>query len=217
MSYLSNEKLDVLRYERKIALLNGSPGDVAKNLYLMNFHEEYDRRRVSSIYYDTKDLRSYRQNIDGVFNREKYRIRYYNECSPCALEIKIKRGMLMGKLIRPLDVSSDHLNSNPFEFIKYFSEYSDERLLPIAYVSYLRRYFKNSIGIRCTIDTDIATARILGDMKSDLIPNNYEVIEFKYAPHLDDYFRNFCFPRFATFGYRLTKSSKYVRAVRQTI
>lgn len=60
---------------------------------------------VRSMYYDTPAFDCYLEKIDGVENRQKYRIRGYgepNEKSIVVLEIKMKRGNLISKHRAPL-------------------------------------------------------------------------------------------------------------------
>lgn len=66
---------------------------------------------VRSIYYDTPHFGCYLEKIDGLEMRQKYRIRGYNQPtdkSVVFLEIKMKRGSLIGKHRAPL--LHTHLN-----------------------------------------------------------------------------------------------------------
>lgn len=66
------------------------------HLHPMVFSTAYPDRSVNNIYFDTEDFQYYRDNVEGVSNRRKIRIRWYGdwenrEVSP-VLEYKIKRG-----------------------------------------------------------------------------------------------------------------------------
>ena len=59
------------------------------------FRTHYPTRRVNSIYFDTNDYSSIRQNLDGVSEKKKIRIRWYgnyNKLVEPILEIKSKKG-----------------------------------------------------------------------------------------------------------------------------
>lgn len=55
---------------------------------------EIDRRRrftYESVYFDTPDLRCFRDHVEGMRPRFKIRTRYYRETEACFFEIKVKR------------------------------------------------------------------------------------------------------------------------------
>ena len=54
--------------------------------------------RIRSLYFDTPDDRALREKLDGVNEREKFRVRYYNgDLSYIVLEKKSKLGGLCAK------------------------------------------------------------------------------------------------------------------------
>ncbi len=66
------------RIEKKFPFL---PGDKKKiDIFKIQgfFKKLYTNRRVNSIYYDTFDLNCLWDNINGLSNRDKYRVRWYN-------------------------------------------------------------------------------------------------------------------------------------------
>ena len=97
-----------LRFERKFVVegptLPEVVGAVRQNVAL--FFEEYPARKVNNIYFDTADLRNYRQNIDGHSERAKVRIRWYGDLLGLVrrpvLEVKRKQGLLGTKDAAPL-------------------------------------------------------------------------------------------------------------------
>jgi len=67
------------RIEKKFVFL---PGDKRKIELLKIegfFKKLYNNRKVNSIYYDTYDLSCLWDNINGFSNRDKYRVRWYND------------------------------------------------------------------------------------------------------------------------------------------
>ena len=68
-----------LRYERKYILDIGNE-DIFNDFLIENgFKKSFKSRIVNSIYYDTLGLNFFYDNIDGISNRVKYRLRWYNE------------------------------------------------------------------------------------------------------------------------------------------
>ena len=43
------------------------------------FKEQYQNRKVNSIYFDDLNYSSIKQNLDGVSDKKKYRIRWYGD------------------------------------------------------------------------------------------------------------------------------------------
>ena len=67
------------RLEKKFIFL---PGDNKKIEILKIegfFKKIYNKRKVNSIYYDTIDLNCLWDNINGFSNRDKYRVRWYDD------------------------------------------------------------------------------------------------------------------------------------------
>ena len=90
-------KNKIKRFERKwifksnnfIALINAL---LRSNLF---FRYQYPSRNVNSIYFDTSNYTSIRQNLDGVSNKKKIRIRWYGKSDIITnpvVEIKSKKG-----------------------------------------------------------------------------------------------------------------------------
>ena len=77
---------------------------------------EIDGRRCftyESVYFDTPDLRCFRDHVDGARPRFKVRSRYYRETDACFFEVKVKRsGDETVKRQRPYD-HADHGTITP--------------------------------------------------------------------------------------------------------
>ena len=85
------------RYERKwvfsstnvLFIINA----LLRSKFLFNF--QYEKRKVNSIYFDDQNYSSIRENLDGVSEKKKYRIRWYGEKNILTdpnFEIKSKKG-----------------------------------------------------------------------------------------------------------------------------
>ena len=91
-----------LRHEFKHHLNPGQDLLLASRLRKLFPHDKnadsHGSYRVSSLYFDTPSDRALRQKIDGVNQREKFRLRYYNDdLSFIRLEKKYKINGLCGK------------------------------------------------------------------------------------------------------------------------
>ena len=91
-------QLDSYRYERKFQSEGRSVG-VVESLIRQNpvgFSPAFRPRQINNIYFDTPGLNCFHDNLRGVPNRWKFRVRWYgnngNEISQPLLELKIKKG-----------------------------------------------------------------------------------------------------------------------------
>ena len=189
------------------------------------FREAYPPRYINNIYFDTRSLGNYFQNLDGVANRTKIRIRWYGDlfgtASRPVLEYKIKRGMLGTK---------DAHRLSDFEFGPGFSVEALETVFeksqleegvrrelsfvtPTLVNRYHRKYFISADrAYRITIDTELDFYRI-GPRDNDFIVRRSlegsTVMELKYSgsiAELNEGMVNF-------FPFRVTRMSKYVTGV----
>ena len=69
------------RFERKWIYKSGDYLALINSLIRSNFFfsTQYPKRRVNSIYFDNANYSSIRQNLDGVSNKKKIRVRWYGE------------------------------------------------------------------------------------------------------------------------------------------
>ena len=96
------------RYERKFLISELTREEVQSLIksHTVMFREIYHPRYVNNIYFDTFDMGSYFDNVNGAFNRVKVRIRWYGDLfgpiKKPILEFKIKKGLLGTKISNPL-------------------------------------------------------------------------------------------------------------------
>ena len=91
---MENNQINNYRYERKYVLKRKNFYSFLKDLYSNNYYEIYFMRRVNNLYYDNFNFSSLNDNIDGVSNRTKTRVRWYGEAfkkSTKKLEFKKKK------------------------------------------------------------------------------------------------------------------------------
>ena len=172
---LSSEQIKNFRYERKFLLERASPKEAEQYLKVHPalFREIYQQRRVNNIYLDSYQFNSFADNVNGINQRAKYRIRWYGETFGAikepALEIKIKHNQHVGKIsypLKPFKLDDKTSQENIATAIKKSS-------LPknIAFAvtnreikllnSYVRRYFLSADGLfRVTIDSGMIAYRL---------------------------------------------------------
>jgi hypothetical protein len=137
---------------------------------------------VRSVYLDSPRRRSYREKVEGVRYRRKYRIRAYGDalaCSTAFLEIKEKRGSYLTKFRSCLDVrdvealfrdrnTGLHIHRkegdgiHPDNAEKFFTDYDRKALRPVILVVYEREaYTVNGFGdLRVTMDKNLRAAEV---------------------------------------------------------
>tara|TARA_Y100001958_G_C21079892_1_gene436601 strand:+ start:201 stop:851 length:651 start_codon:yes stop_codon:yes gene_type:complete len=207
-----NEVLDKSsrRIERKIILKKGQAIFILPDLKEYGFTKVHQSRRITSIYLDDINLNSLRDNIDGNRNRNKIRIRYYNnEIENFFIEIKQKRGFIGYKKRINFNNVKFSTRMNLVDYVISWCKNEFQRsFYPKSEISYNRSYFQKN-EFRATVDTNINSTRLSTTGKSlNTSINDYEVIEFKYSPEHDEMFR-LAFPDLTKKYVRATKSSKY--------
>lgn len=176
-----------------------------------SFSESYPDRYVNSVYYDTPDFRFYRENVEGISNRVKYRIRWYGEdkskIQSAVLEKKIKRNMLGTKVLERLDDLNLVCDAEAFAKLSILS---DLDLQPVALVRYRRKYLESwDRNIRATVDTDLNYYPLVSEFNDVLAYRDPAIIlEIKYEEAYHDE-ADYCLQ---AIPFRLTKNSKYVSA-----
>ena len=161
-----------------------------------DFFKSYPERQINSLYFDDNDFTSVKDNLSGIANRKKIRLRWYgnntqNKNNPI-LEIKNKNGRLGSK--EHINIPS--LQNNIYECkIKKIKEIifdksalndylSNKDYLPSLIVSYRRKYFENNENIRITLDSDISFSEPLFNKKitnHEKLYFNKRIIELKFS------------------------------------
>ncbi len=198
------------RYEIKYSILKSAANTVpvAIDLHPEGFVRAFPDRTVNNLYLDTLSATACRENLDGVSDRVKYRIRWYGDpyrITNPVLELKIKSNALGRKEYHMLDDSKGlsgileqvkDINSNTF------------KLVPTLHNSYLRSYFLTADKkFRLTVDRNIqyqsGVEFVMGNVLS--IPDDRLVLEIKFSSQ--DILHSKRVTRFIP--YRVTKHSKY--------
>jgi len=140
-------------------------------------HAINGKYEIRSIYFDTPTDKALREKLDGVNQREKFRIRYYNnDTSFITLEKKSKINGLCAKesCLITKEEAKQMINGD-FDWLKdsnrplcmeLFSKMQSQGLRPKTIVDYTREPFVYTAGnVRVTIDYNIRT----GDFRTDFL------------------------------------------------
>ncbi len=159
--------------------------------------------RVSSLYFDTPYDKALRQKIDGVNQREKFRLRYYgSDTSFIRLEKKFKINGLCGKYsAKVTQEQAQRIMSGDIDFLlkcehplllELYSKMKGQLLAPKTIVTYDREAFLYEPGnVRITIDRNLRSGLGIVDF---LNPQRYHapvsdglaVLEVKYDEFLPE-------------------------------
>lgn len=187
------------RYEIKYALWDYERPVFDDWLHGGNFfHQPYPDRWVNSVYLDTPDFLSARDNLAGIANREKYRLRWYGDSQRQydvggQFEIKIKQGRVGRKVSASLECSPydlqvmdqqgrDKLLSSSGCLAPYLPVFAPLR--PCMGIRYHRTYYQGEDDIRLTIDRNVLFAgQMPGQVFLEKPFSSYDklIIEFKFS------------------------------------
>tara|TARA_B100000242_G_scaffold293376_1_gene271295 strand:+ start:842 stop:1495 length:654 start_codon:yes stop_codon:yes gene_type:complete len=214
-----------MRYERKYEFNQGYEKVIRTFLKSKNFKKIFPDRRVNSLYYDTVDKQIYFDSINGLSNKFKVRVRFYNNnenqnFEVGGFEIKRKYAELNKKdylnsseSLLPLDFFSNEYFSKDLRFPSNFKNI----YFPSVFISYQRNYFlSHNKEIRITLDYDLELYKANKNSNYIFIgPKRvYEknILEIKYQEnHQPDF--NFLEDLSKNFNLNLSRSSKYCNAV----
>lgn len=163
---------------------------VKTNPYL--FREIFRMRKVCNIYLDTPGFKNYNDNLAGVKDRTKLRIRWYDDdTSRPVLEYKHKNDKLGWKdiyILPGFDINHFSWNEYLSEIEKECSEYPHiindlRQQIPALNNTYERVYFSSwDDKYRITIDTELKYRKINEKGVSHFFVNdNIIVVEVKFA------------------------------------
>ncbi|MEP1488859.1 MAG: polyphosphate polymerase domain-containing protein [Algibacter sp.] len=210
------------RYERKFIIKPEAQYDFLLQLSKSGFSELHYERTINNIYLDDYNFNSVIDNIEGVSNRKKTRIRWYGDIlsnSEKVIEFKIKSSdvnrkeniPLLKRKLDSLDNSSSFWEAikNELEANNNHKYYSHQlfTLQPTLINSYRRNYYLNADeSIRVTLDRDLFYYSPIYQTEAH---DQHLVIEFKYNSEQilgENLINNLV----------LTKYSKYVKGILAT-
>jgi hypothetical protein len=131
--------------------------------------DQNGKYRVRSLYFDNIDDKALKEKIFGLNNREKFRIRYYNDDFSCVkLEKKSKiNGLCTKKSTCLTKEQCKRIIAGDIQWMRYseapllielYSKMKFQQLRPKTLVDYIREpYIYGPGNVRITIDSEIKT------------------------------------------------------------
>jgi hypothetical protein len=223
-----------MRYERKYreeGLTLGEIQQIVRN-HPMSFRRIHPDRQVNNVYFDTEDLHFFRENLYGVPDRHKIRLRWYGgdhlRADHAFVELKCKQALLGEKFVAPaprfLLRAGARLDTLLREAIQGL--WQDDavqrrapglmslRLVPTLLNTYHRSYHISHNGkFRLTIDRAMHSYGFTACQETHRIPSIDPalVVEVKYDAEYDEEFP----PVGQGLPFRLSRNSKYVTGMLQ--
>lgn len=185
------------RYELKFIMTEEMLFEFKHFIGINGFLNNYPDRKVNSLYFDNYTFDGINDNLSGISNRKKIRLRWYSENKDFnnpILEIKKRNGRISGKdkfNLKNISTkelyyeNSGEITRRVFDNLKnnhshtfLYSEYYH----PILLVNYNREYLDKS-GIRITLDSKINFRNIVSHKTINYFKekkyNNY-ILEIKF-------------------------------------
>ena len=214
-----NKKIN--RFERKWILRNGNYLMLINSLLRSNFFFkfQYPKRKVNSIYFDNSGYSSIKENLDGISNKKKIRLRWYgdqNKLIKPILEIKSKKGSETRKESLTLN-KLDNMNYLTSGNLKIIVEEVNRLInlkkiiFPVLTTHYERQYFvSNQNNIRATVDTNLESIFLknLSELNQKKKFSPQCILELKYSTKIDRLVRY----KLDQMSLRLSKNSKYINS-----
>jgi len=197
---------------------------VAAALTLDSHSISQDGYNIRSLYFDDPHRYALEDKNNGVFKREKYRIRAYNgKDAPIALERKSKFGEFVCKESAPLNRDEyDRILDGDYSFLKereekllqeFYAALTAYAFRPAVIVDYWREAFLYDYGnVRITFDKRLSAGINTVDMfhpglvLEETIPAPLTIMEIKYDSFLPDHIRKIIEPK----SHIRSSISKYV-------
>jgi hypothetical protein len=217
--YMEDLQKNRYRYERKYLIRNVDLPSFLYEIYKNHFFEVFEERRINNLYYDDLDFNSLMDNIDGLSERKKFRIRWYGntfENSNKQFEVKSKSEFLNTKKVFKIGkykIKDFNDFNSSFENLCSYLRINDQNLLfhfenksLKIFNTYLRKYFlSRDREIRITIDNYL---EFYSPLTKNVFKEPYIIVEVKYNNHIN-FLNNYN-------QLTLSKYSKYVKGIIST-
>lgn len=215
------------RFERKFYIEDYTKADIEILLkhHPAMFREIYCERTVNNIYFDSFNLQHYFDNVNGVSQRLKVRVRWYGDLFGFVerpiLEFKLKHNFHVGKLSYPLkpftldnkfSLAGMHKVFNESDVPDALKHHLRELNFSILN-SYRRKYFLSSDKqYRITTDVDLEVYKLSSyqnNFLSKVRDKMNVILELKYNLTQDQFVHRIT----NYFPFRMTRNSKYVDGI----
>ena len=195
------------RYEIKFVVKEVKLSEFRQWLWqFTTFTEMYPARVVNSMYFDDTGYQAVMENLTGIPDRSKYRLRWYSDIDNKSavqglrLEKKVKEGRLGYKrevILPELESAFSQMTysdlvkilADPFAELGLYNSSGSVDMLPTLQVNYLREYWQDPNGVRVTIDNNLEFHRIVLTECISARPSTTsaeKIIEFKFPPEQKD-------------------------------
>ena len=202
------------RLEKKFVF---EEGDFSYNYFILNamFKKTFPERKINSIYFDTQTYGDVWDNINGFGNRNKSRIRWYNDIhdSDVFFEQKKKINFVTHKEVVKIGrfknyfELSNYLDSEKFINSDYFNKKQKNRVKSLL-VQYDRNYYElTNKKLRLTVDNNL---KIYNKFPNNFLKLAHTIIEIKFNVNNSDYVNKFVYRH--KLNNRNKKFSKYVNS-----
>ena len=170
--------------------------------------DEYNEYHIRSLYFDTVFNNALFDKMNGVENRDKYRIRIYNfsdqviklECKTKVGSLISKRSLTIPKLLCEQLIAGDPtgLETTRSGLLNdMFREMTIHLMRPVVLVDYVREaYLHPAEEVRITFDKQLRTGLWSKELFDPYVPtispfdNNEIILEVKYNRSLPTYIRD---------------------------
>ncbi len=206
-------RLPQYRHELKYYINEGAHVFLSKKLSLTMEQDRYARKNggeyfIRSLYFDDLDDSAFREKLDGVDDRDKFRIRIYNMSDAAIkLECKHKEDGYINKTSLMLSREEyERLRNGDYTFLlrrpepfarRMFAEFATRPLRPCVIVDYMREAYTFPFqDVRVTFDKNVRTGYRNTDLFNARIPTypvieDYNmVLEVKFNRYLPTYIRS---------------------------
>lgn len=159
------------RFEKKFNCAHWHLDNLKLELFKRGFQRIFPERRVNSIYFDDYRLSNYYDNLIGISERIKYRLRFYGQ--------KEFLNPIFEKKIKKFDFNTKETTNFQGDLLDFkgITFPNEPYLRPLTHVAYTREYYFNSITeVRVTIDKELIYSSVLSGTK---VTENEIVVEFK--------------------------------------
>lgn len=191
-----------LRFERKYLLDKDTAFLLKQRLSYVLKPDENNTEgayKVSSVYFDDDFNTALFEKQNGILNRAKFRMRYYNECMDTIhLECKQKHGDMIYKEHKPLTITEYNmllggdfgvLRDDIFQtsgtsalLTKLYTTHLRKQMHPVVTVEYDRQAYIHPMGdVRITFDSNITAKSPASATSFVVLPQHREVLEIKYT------------------------------------
>lgn len=196
-------------------------------------HRAYPFGRISSIYFDTPLLSTFREKIEGDTLKRKYRIRWYegtqaadDSTIQAFLEIKYRYGSARDKLRHPFKVNAEWIRSTPltdgglvdllYREAACCEDNIPINLFPLVSISYDRhRYECPYTGDTVCVDCNIRMTRLNADRLPQVEPFDLNTV---ICEHKRAGFGTLPWARILYHaGFRIRSFSKYGECINQVL